>query len=332
MAKFCTKCGTQLEDDKKFCTSCGVSVEAADTAKVQPSTPQQPVHQYPINQNKSQQTQQSTSYDGDMPPAAGSKYEPISTGGYIGIMLLMCIPVIGIVIAIIWALGGCRKVNKRNLARAALVMMAIGLVISLILGFAVKAVVTQVADTVEQEVGISIAGEDDNGGLLQGLSNLTGLAGDSDSSGENSDLEDLKELSNALKSLEAISGEDEGSSDLSSLIDNVESINAEAEKNNDGWPKSLRKYPGGTATAVTSYRTEITDTSREEMMGWIEDLKKDGFEYQDFYDFGMTEADMLSVDGWWATDGDIYLSISWDGTKVIVDHTNELPDMSGMFE
>ncbi len=65
-------------------------------------------------------------------------------------------------------------------------------------------------------------------------------------------------------------------------------------------------------------------------MAWIEDLKKDGFEYQDFYEFGMTEEDMLGVNGWWATDGEIYISLSYSDGTVIVDHMNELPDMSSL--
>ena len=66
-------------------------------------------------------------------------------------------------------------------------------------------------------------------------------------------------------------------------------------------------------------------------MGWIEELKKDGFEYQDFYDFGMSEEDMLGMNGWWAYDGNTYLSVSYSEGTVIVDHTKELPDLESYF-
>ena len=66
-------------------------------------------------------------------------------------------------------------------------------------------------------------------------------------------------------------------------------------------------------------------------MGWIEDLKGDGFEYQDFYDFGMSEEDMLGMNGWWAYDGKTYLSVSYSDGTVIVDHTKELPDLESYF-
>ena len=45
----------------------------------------------------------------------GSKYEPITTGGYIGIFLLMLLPLINLILLIIWACGGCQKVNKGEL-------------------------------------------------------------------------------------------------------------------------------------------------------------------------------------------------------------------------
>lgn len=109
---FCTNCGNSVSDNVKFCTSCGapMATDAAAGSPAQSMTQtvqpvQQPVAAY-------------------VPPAA-YKEEPISTGGYIGIMLLMLIPVINLILVIIWACGGCRKVNKRNFARAMLVWLLI---------------------------------------------------------------------------------------------------------------------------------------------------------------------------------------------------------------
>ncbi len=339
MARFCTNCGATLDDDKKFCTECGTSMADAPTREAEPaadavgassvnipppprqvSQPQQPIYQAQTPPTYAPQP----AYNGDAPPPSGSKYEPITAGGYIGIMLLMCIPVVGLILAIVWACGGCRKINKRNLARATLIMMVIGLIVSLVVGFAAKSLINKAVEAIEQETGVSITGEQN--GESGGLGGLLGLIGGSsgDSAGTNESLDALKELEDLLGDL----GQDNG--ELSDTIDAIGDINAEAEAKNSGWPKSLRAYPGGTATATASYRTEITDTTLEEMLAWIDDLKGDGFAYQDFYDFGMTEEDMLSVNGWWATDGDIYLSISFDGEKVIIDHMNELPDMSSL--
>ena len=55
------------------------------------------------------------------------------------------------------------------------------------------------------------------------------------------------------------------------------------------------------------------------------------YSYDDFYDFGMSEEDMLSFGGWWGTDGDLYVSLSYYDGVVTVDHLTELPDYSNLF-
>ena len=346
MAKFCTSCGATLDDDKKFCTECGASVNDAPAgAAAPPPPPPQAAPQpqaAPVYAQAATATmpppqsayQQATAYGGDVPPPKGSKYEPITTGGFIGIMLLMCIPVVGQILMIIWALGGCRKINKRHLARASLIMMVVALVISFILGLVLKSLFGKVVDAVEAETGISITeitgGEKSKNGESGGLGGLLGIVGGLSGEGgaTNSDIQELEELNKLLEGLEGVTGEENG---FEGLIDGAIEANKDAEAANDGWPKTLREYPGGTATATASYRTEISGTTLEEMMGWIEDLKGDGFEYQDFYDFGMSEQDMLDMNGWWAYDGNTYLSVSYSEGTVIVDHTKELPDLASYF-
>ena len=341
MSRFCTNCGATLEDDKKFCTECGTPVNAAEDAQeVAPSPPPvpqaayQPQAQAAVPEPPRTPAMQQTTYGGDAPPPPGSKYEPITTGGFIGIMLLMCIPVVGQILMIVWACGGCRKVNKRSLARASLIMMVVMLMISFLIGLALKSLFGTVVDTIEEETGINITdvtGTGDSGGD-SGLSGLLGiiggLSGEGGSGVTNRDIEDLEELEKMLDGLEGVTGEESG---LDGLIDGAIEANREAEALNDGWPSTLRAYPGGEANAVASYRTEISGTTLEEMMGWIEDLKGDGFAYQDFYDFGMTEQDMLDMNGWWAYDGKTYLSVSFYEGTVTVDHTKELPDLESYF-
>ena len=160
---FCTFCGTQVPDDIKFCTSCGKPMGI--TVKV-PAQPVQPVQQVqPQAPSPPPQPQQAPSVYAQpqtapppqqaytVPPAQpyaaqpyaaqpyapapdpnalppGSKYEPITTGGFIGIMLLMMLPLINFILLLVWACGGCRKVNKTNFARAMLVVMLAGMVLS----------------------------------------------------------------------------------------------------------------------------------------------------------------------------------------------------------
>jgi len=392
MSKFCTSCGANLNDDIKFCTECGATLEMEATQPVASAAPLPKQEAVPVMQaapspqaepvEKRTKKKNRPLYEDCDAPAHGSRYEPISTKGYIGISLLACIPIIGLVLLIVWACGGCKKINKRNFARAMLIMMAIALVFSLILGVVVKSAVGRSIAAIEEETGINTSlfmGKADKngknssdesslgnvGGLLGGLAGLSGADGESksgntaqddaantledlgalagllgglsditgSSGGEaaNSDIAELEELSKLLGGLEDLQGEEEAEGGLSELAGNAADINREAEAANDGWPATLRKYPGGSATATASYRTEISNTTLEEMMAWIEALKADGFEYQDFYDFGMSEADMLGMNGWWAYDGNTYLSVSYADGTVIVDHTKELPDLSGLF-
>ena len=264
----------------------------------------------------------------DVPPA-GSKYELITTGGFIGIMLLMCIPVIGIILTIVWACGGCRKLQKRNLARASLIMMAVALVISLVLGFAVKGVVNKAA----KEIGITQS--EQSGGILGGLFDgdekekesggllglIGGLAGGEGTTG-NSELDELQGL---LNQLEGLTGEDVGTDEL---FGEIGEINKEASKNSDGWPSDLPDFPSGTMHELENYRTEFTGTTLEDAKAYIETLKAEGYEYQDFYDFGMSEADMMEYGGWWGYNGKWYISISHAEGVTTIDHVTELPDMS----
>ena len=91
--------------------------------------------------------------DPNAPLPPGSKYEPITTGGYIGIFLLMLLPLINLILLIIWACGGCQKVNKANFARAMLIMMIIGSVLSLLMFFAVRMLFGSEIDSLMEAFG-----------------------------------------------------------------------------------------------------------------------------------------------------------------------------------
>lgn len=69
----------------------------------------------------------------DQKPPKGSPYEPISSWGYVGISLLMSLPVIGVILTIVWACGGCTKINKRNYARSFLLMLLLAVIIVVVL-------------------------------------------------------------------------------------------------------------------------------------------------------------------------------------------------------
>jgi hypothetical protein len=70
-------------------------------------------------------------------PSKSSPYAVISMGGYIGYMLLFAIPMVGWVICIIMAFVSTNK-NLCNFARATLVFLLIGLVLSITMFFLSK--------------------------------------------------------------------------------------------------------------------------------------------------------------------------------------------------
>ena len=85
-----------------------------------------------------------TAYPSAKPPS-GSSYAVMSTGGFVLASLLMCIPFIGLLICIIWAFVSCSNENRRNFARACLILMIIGIVLSLAAYLATAFLVSKLA-------------------------------------------------------------------------------------------------------------------------------------------------------------------------------------------
>ena len=196
--RFCTSCGAPLEEDKKFCTQCGAPapdtvnqnpaqepVAAAQPARAPaPAAVQAPAYQAPPPQ---------TAYAPQMAYAptqpAGKPaglYAPISTLGWLGIFLLLLIPIVNVILLIVWAVGGSQKATKRSFARATLIF----LVISIILGAAAGYFVKKAVNGFLQESGITRQFGDIPGGLgvgdlLGGLSgeDIPGLTGGAPASG-----------------------------------------------------------------------------------------------------------------------------------------------------
>lgn len=65
-------------------------------------------------------------------PKKDENSAPIGTFGFFGILLLCAIPVVGPILVIIWACGGCRKKQKTTFARGALLKFAVDIIIFLI--------------------------------------------------------------------------------------------------------------------------------------------------------------------------------------------------------
>lgn len=173
MAKFCTECGKEIKDGVAFCTECGASAPA-DAPLVSNPPPMQSDNA-PVAAPEQMPPPPAPTNTDAAAPVKGSKFDPMTTGGYIGSMLLMSIPVLGWLIAIIWACGGCRKINKRNLARAMIIMLIIGLLAGIIIYFVGRTLLGNILES---------SGLNELIGQAGGLGELTGL------------LDELKELQN----------------------------------------------------------------------------------------------------------------------------------------
>jgi len=66
-------------------------------------------------------------------PGKKSKYAPMTSVGMAVEIFLMSIPVVGFILMILWSCGVCRKIVRRNLARAYLILLIAGIVVAVVL-------------------------------------------------------------------------------------------------------------------------------------------------------------------------------------------------------
>ena len=74
----------------------------------------------------------------------GTPYEPVSTWGWVGYMILLCIPLIGTILSIVFACGGTQKKSLVNFCRAYWLVFAICMVLAIIVSVAFAGVFTSI--------------------------------------------------------------------------------------------------------------------------------------------------------------------------------------------
>ena len=142
---FCENCGNKLPEGAKFCGGCGAKTEpvqpaytAAEPAPMRPDPPP-PVY--------TPSAQTVPSYQQAYAPPQPAAYsgqpgtEPLRVGQYIGMLLLMCVPILGVILLFVWSFGGSVNLNKKNYARSMLIVCAIGLILSIIFGAALTSII-----------------------------------------------------------------------------------------------------------------------------------------------------------------------------------------------
>jgi hypothetical protein len=186
---FCTECGATVPDGTKFCIECGKPVgeaaqpipamAAAQAAPAPQPTPAmapppaqqqvwqappvaQPTYAYPAQQAPVQPVVPGSSPDG--------KSDVISTGGYFLTLLLFSLPLIGWIACIVMAFVSGNR-NRRNLARAMLIFLVIGLILSIVMYFVGKWAMEALMEAMQPYVsGIS-------GGMSMDMSSMSDLLG-----------------------------------------------------------------------------------------------------------------------------------------------------------
>jgi len=76
-------------------------------------------------------------------PYMNDKTAPMTMGQYLIMFLILLIPLVNLVMPFVWAFGDT-NVNKKNLSRAMLVMMAIGIVFAILLSSVLASVLSSV--------------------------------------------------------------------------------------------------------------------------------------------------------------------------------------------
>ena len=96
---YCTKCGKEISDQTNVCGYCGTPV---------------------VNNivNASNYVQENT--------------EPLTMGAFLAMFLIMFIPLANIIMLCVWAFASGNNVNRRNFARAYLIVMLIVFVLTIV--------------------------------------------------------------------------------------------------------------------------------------------------------------------------------------------------------
>ncbi len=114
---FCSNCGRELAENEVCSCMGGMKSEVMYTGYGQ--------------ERVAGQTQQT--YDLDNMILSSVKYKPISMWGYFGYQLLFCIPCVGFIFLIVFALGGTSNVNLKNFARSYFCMLIIALILLIVI-------------------------------------------------------------------------------------------------------------------------------------------------------------------------------------------------------
>ena len=86
-----------------------------------------------------QQTYNSQPVPPVVPPYGTPNTQPVSIGGWIGVMLLTCLPIVNLIMLFVWAFSSSTKKSLKNYARASLILALIGVVLVVVVSIILAA-------------------------------------------------------------------------------------------------------------------------------------------------------------------------------------------------
>ncbi|MDD2393409.1 MAG: zinc ribbon domain-containing protein [Eubacteriales bacterium] len=131
--KFCQYCGSSMDENSSFCQSCGKSQTVAAPAAPQ-SSYSAPTPTYSSPSPSYSAPSSYSPYSSGYNPMQSAKDAPLKVGQYIGMFILSSLPLIGFILLLVWAFSGDTNTNKKNYARAVLIIGIIAGVLSAIFG------------------------------------------------------------------------------------------------------------------------------------------------------------------------------------------------------
>ncbi len=159
MARFCTNCGKEIEDGISFCTECGTKAspgktvsavsepekkEAPSPAPPPPPAPPQPTYARPVYAQPAPVYAPVSSVD--------ESERVVGMGTFFGLNFLFGVPLIGWIACVLMSFTSKNK-NIKNYARAMLIWILIGAVLSVAFFFAIRGLVGVVKDYVNDFIG-----------------------------------------------------------------------------------------------------------------------------------------------------------------------------------